>query len=104
MTTLVHHGIIYVPLGYAPAFAELTNLTEVCGGSAYGAGTMAGGDGSRQPSVCLKIVFFSVGIVIVIFIVVVIVLWLCCSLHNVTVSLLPLALLVVWFRSRSVLH
>ncbi|PHH71537.1 hypothetical protein CDD80_5213 [Ophiocordyceps camponoti-rufipedis] len=50
MSTLAHHGIIYVPLGYANAFAELTNLSEVHGGSAWGAGTFAGGDGSRQPS------------------------------------------------------
>ncbi|RKP11736.1 NAD(P)H:quinone oxidoreductase, type IV, partial [Piptocephalis cylindrospora] len=48
LTTLAHHGITYVPLGYThPA---LTDNTEVVGGSAYGAGTIAGGDGSRQPS------------------------------------------------------
>jgi NAD(P)H dehydrogenase (quinone) len=28
----------------------LTDLSEVRGGSAWGAGTFAGGDGSRQPS------------------------------------------------------
>ncbi|KAF4594435.1 minor allergen Alt a 7 [Ophiocordyceps camponoti-floridani] len=50
MSTLAHHGIIYVPLGYANAFAQLTNLSEVHGGSAWGAGTFASGDGSRQPS------------------------------------------------------
>ncbi|RDA91886.1 hypothetical protein CP533_0359 [Ophiocordyceps camponoti-saundersi (nom. inval.)] len=50
MSTLAHHGIVYVPLGYAKTFAQLTNLDEVHGGSAWGAGTFAGGDGSRQPS------------------------------------------------------
>lgn len=30
--------------------ADLANLNEVHGGSAWGAGTFAGGDGSRQPS------------------------------------------------------
>jgi len=50
MSTLAHHGIIYVPLGYAKAFGILTDLEQVRGGSAWGAGTFAGGDGSRQPS------------------------------------------------------
>ncbi|KAJ8508710.1 hypothetical protein ONZ45_g9035 [Pleurotus djamor] len=50
MSTLAHHGIIYVPLGYSRTFGQLTNLTEVHGGSPWGAGTFAGPDGSRQPS------------------------------------------------------
>lgn len=50
MSTLAHHGISYVPLGYATAFGQLTNLTEVHGGSPWGAGTFSAGDGSRQPS------------------------------------------------------
>jgi NAD(P)H dehydrogenase (quinone) len=50
MSTLAHHGIIYVPFGYAKAFGQMADLTEVHGGSAWGAGTFAGGDGSRQPS------------------------------------------------------
>jgi NAD(P)H dehydrogenase (quinone) len=50
MSTLAHHGIIYVPLGYSHAFGQLTNLAEVHGGSPWGAGTFAAGDGSRQPS------------------------------------------------------
>lgn len=50
MSTLTHHGIIYVPLGYAKSFAQQTNLTEVHGGSPWGAGTFSAGDGSRQPS------------------------------------------------------
>lgn len=50
MSTLTHHGIIYVPLGYAKTFPQLTNLSEVRGGSPWGAGTFAAADGSRQPS------------------------------------------------------
>ncbi|KAK9762860.1 hypothetical protein K7432_010998 [Basidiobolus ranarum] len=48
LTTLIHHGIIYVPLGFSSP--HLSDNSEVRGGSAYGAGTIAGGDGSRQPS------------------------------------------------------
>ncbi|SPO26630.1 probable 1,4-Benzoquinone reductase [Ustilago trichophora] len=44
----VHHGINYVPHGYRN-FAEQSNLNEIHGASAYGAGTIAAGDGSRQP-------------------------------------------------------
>lgn len=48
LTSLVHHGIIFVPIGYKhPA---LSDISEVRGGSPYGAGTISGGDGSRQPS------------------------------------------------------
>lgn len=50
MSTFAHHGLIYVPLGYKPAFAQISNLSEVHGGSPWGAGTYAAGDGSRQPS------------------------------------------------------
>ncbi|KAJ9227451.1 CAZyme family AA6 [Paecilomyces variotii] len=50
MSTLAHHGFIYVPLGYKTAFAQLSNLSEIHGGSPWGAGTFAGADGSRQPS------------------------------------------------------
>ncbi|KAG8625052.1 hypothetical protein KVT40_006803 [Elsinoe batatas] len=50
MSTLAHHGIIYVPLGYKTTFSLLADLSEVRGGSAWGAGTFAGADGSRQPS------------------------------------------------------
>lgn len=50
MSTLAHHGIIYVPFGYAKAFAQMSDLSEVHGGSPWGAGTLAAGDGSRQPS------------------------------------------------------
>ncbi|EAT88013.1 hypothetical protein HBI56_094340 [Parastagonospora nodorum] len=50
MSTLTHHGFIYVPLGYKTAFSLLSNLEEIHGGSPWGAGTFSGGDGSRQPS------------------------------------------------------
>jgi NAD(P)H dehydrogenase (quinone) len=50
LSTLAHHGIIYVPLGYKHTFALTTNLEEPHGGSPWGAGAFAGGDGSRQPS------------------------------------------------------
>jgi NAD(P)H dehydrogenase (quinone) len=41
MSTLAHHGFIYVPLGYKTAFPLLTDLSEARGGSAWGAGTFA---------------------------------------------------------------
>jgi multimeric flavodoxin WrbA len=41
MSTLTHHGIIYVPLGYKTAFPILSNLSEARGGSPWGAGTFA---------------------------------------------------------------
>jgi len=50
LSTLVHHGIIFVPLGYSHAFPTLTNITEVHGGTPWGAGTFAAADGSRQPT------------------------------------------------------
>ena len=50
MSTIAHHGLIYVPLGYKTTFPILSDLSEVRGGSAWGAGTFAAGDGSRQPS------------------------------------------------------
>ncbi|CAI7627348.1 unnamed protein product [Penicillium bialowiezense] len=72
MSTLTHHGMVYIPLGmlirssedsrdesilthvhtlgYKSVFAQLSNLDEVHGGSAWGAGTFAAGDGSRQPT------------------------------------------------------
>jgi len=73
LSTLTHHGVLFVPLGYKPAFAQLANLNEVHGGtpffflafrvdpiymsltlifsgSPWGAGTLAGADGSRTAS------------------------------------------------------
>lgn len=47
-TTLFHHGMVVVGLPYS--CPELTDISEARGGSALGAGTLAGGDGSRMPS------------------------------------------------------
>jgi hypothetical protein len=41
MSTMTHHGIIYVPLGYKTAFPLLADLSEARGGSPWGAGTFA---------------------------------------------------------------
>jgi NAD(P)H dehydrogenase (quinone) len=41
LSTFAHHGLIYVPLGYAKAFPEMADLTEIHGGSPWGAGTFA---------------------------------------------------------------
>ena len=47
-TFLFHHGFAVVGVPYAAQ--ELTNMKEITGGSPYGAGTLAGADGSRQVS------------------------------------------------------
>ncbi len=47
-TVLLHHGMVIVGLPYA--WPGQTTLAEISGGSPYGATTIAGGDGSRQPS------------------------------------------------------
>jgi len=47
-TTLIHHGMVFVGLPYA--CKELTDISEVKGGSPWGAACIAGPDGSRQPS------------------------------------------------------
>jgi NAD(P)H dehydrogenase (quinone) len=46
--TLLHQGMIIVGLPYA--FAGLTRMDEISGGTPYGATTLAKADGSRQPS------------------------------------------------------
>ena len=46
----VHHGMIYVPMGYGDPNKPLFNNEVVHGGSPWGAGCLSGGDGSRQPS------------------------------------------------------
>ncbi|MDX1269663.1 MAG: NAD(P)H:quinone oxidoreductase, partial [Oceanisphaera sp.] len=46
--TLAHHGMMIVGLPYS--CPELTELDQLHGGSPYGAATIAGGDGSRQPT------------------------------------------------------
>jgi len=47
-TLLLHHGMIVVGVPYAAQ--ELMNMGEITGGTPYGATTLAGHDGSRQPS------------------------------------------------------
>lgn len=47
-TTLLHHGMIIVGVPYAEQ--RLVVMDEVSGGTPYGASTLAGADGSRQPS------------------------------------------------------
>jgi NAD(P)H dehydrogenase (quinone) len=48
ITNLLHLGLTVVGLNYG--FAGQMTLDEITGGSPYGATTIAGGDGSRQPS------------------------------------------------------
>ncbi len=47
-TTLAHHGMLLLPLGYT--HPNLGDISAVNGGTPYGATTVAGGDGSRQPT------------------------------------------------------
>lgn len=61
LSTLTHQGMIFIPLGYTPAFGELTDLSEIQGGSPWGAGTIAGADGSRQPTDLEKKIAFIQG-------------------------------------------
>ncbi|KAK7264320.1 hypothetical protein RJT34_31927 [Clitoria ternatea] len=48
ITQLVHHGMLYVPIGYTFG-AGMFEMESIRGGSPYGAGVFAG-DGSRQAS------------------------------------------------------
>jgi len=48
LTNFIHHGMLFVPIGYTSPLT--TNMNEIHGGSAYGAGTLAGPDGSRKPT------------------------------------------------------
>ena len=48
ITNLLHFGMTVVGLPYS--FQQQMTMTEIAGGSPYGATTIAGGDGSRQPS------------------------------------------------------
>ncbi|WP_428486166.1 NAD(P)H:quinone oxidoreductase [Rhodopila sp.] len=48
ITNLMHLGMVIVGLPYS--HQAMMTLDEVVGGSPYGATTIAGGDGSRQPS------------------------------------------------------
>jgi NAD(P)H:quinone oxidoreductase type IV len=46
--TLFHHGMIVVGVPYA--IPEMSNLSEMSGGTPYGASTITGSDGRREPS------------------------------------------------------
>jgi len=47
LTQFTHHGMVYIPIGYSnPALMS----DEVHGGSPYGAGTLAGPTGAKQPT------------------------------------------------------
>ncbi|CEG75600.1 Putative NAD(P)H:quinone oxidoreductase, type IV [Rhizopus microsporus] len=48
LTYFAHHGLNYIPLGYPNS--HMFDNDEVVGGSPYGAGTVANGDGSRLPT------------------------------------------------------
>ena len=47
-TTLLHHGMIIVGVPYS--CPQIGTMSEMTGGSPYGASTLAGSDGSRHPS------------------------------------------------------
>jgi NAD(P)H dehydrogenase (quinone) len=47
-TTLLHHGMVIVGVPYTEP--GLVVMTEITGGTPYGATTLAAADGSRQPS------------------------------------------------------
>jgi len=47
-TTLLHHGFVIVGVPFSEP--GLSKIDEITGGSPYGASTIAGPDGSRQPS------------------------------------------------------
>jgi len=47
-TTLLHHGMVIV--GVPHSCSELQTMSELSGGSPYGASTLAGSDGKRVPS------------------------------------------------------
>ena len=47
-TTLLHHGMVIVGVPYSES--GLTHMGDISGGTPYGATTLAGPDGARQPS------------------------------------------------------
>ena len=47
-STLLHHGMVIVGIPYS--CQELMTMSEISGGSPYGASTLAGNDGKRTPS------------------------------------------------------
>jgi len=48
MGHFVHHGMIYIPMGYGNP--TIFDNSQVHGGSPWGAGTYSSADGSRQPT------------------------------------------------------
>jgi NAD(P)H dehydrogenase (quinone) len=48
ITNLLHFGMVVVGMDYG--YGSQMTLEEIVGGAPYGATTIAGGDGSRQPS------------------------------------------------------
>ena len=46
--TLMHHGMVVVGVPYS--CRELSTMDEISGGTPYGASTLAGADGGREPS------------------------------------------------------
>ena len=48
ITNLMHFGLVIVGMDYG--YQAQMRLDEVTGGAPYGATTITGGDGSRQPS------------------------------------------------------
>lgn len=49
-TQLVHHGMIFIPLGYTAPDIMMRDSDEPRGGGPWGAGTFAGAAGDRKPS------------------------------------------------------
>lgn len=47
-STLLHHGMVIVGVPYS--CRQIGSMSEITGGSPYGASTLAGSDGKRQPS------------------------------------------------------
>jgi NAD(P)H dehydrogenase (quinone) len=47
-TTLLHHGMVIVGVPYSES--GLSHMGDITGGTPYGATTLAGSDGARQPS------------------------------------------------------
>lgn len=41
MSTIAHHGLIFIPLGFKPAMSILSDMSELRGGSPWGAGTFS---------------------------------------------------------------
>ncbi|GMG55973.1 unnamed protein product [Ambrosiozyma monospora] len=50
LSSFIHHGMIFVPLGVRPVFEDLVEIDQVHGGSPWCSGTIAALDGSRLPS------------------------------------------------------